>query len=93
MIGSVPSGERRRRLASQVTAVGEKATSPFGGIPLRVYHLTEVDLSRRWRISPRTLQSWRWKRVGPPWIKAMGRVLYRVSDIETFEAEHVRGGR
>jgi len=63
------------------------------GLWLPVRHLTETDVARRWRMSVRTLQAWRWRKVGPPYIKAMGRVLYRLSDIETFEAEHLRGGR
>ncbi len=59
---------------------------------MSVRHLTETDLARRWRMSVRTLQAWRWRKVGPPYLKAMGKVLYRLSDIETFEAEHLRGG-
>ncbi|GEM_PF-3474339 len=66
-------------------------TGPLPPPPASVRHLNETDLARRWRMSVRTLQSWRWKRVGPPWIKAMGRVLYRLSDIEMFEVEHLRG--
>jgi hypothetical protein len=29
---------------------------------------------------------------GPPYIKIGGRILYRLSDIETYEAEHLREG-
>lgn len=62
---------------------------PSSSLPVR--HLTEVDLARRWRMSVRTLQAWRWRKVGPPYIKAMGKVLYRLSDIEAFEADHLHG--
>lgn len=57
-----------------------------------ICHLTETDVARRWRMSVRTLQAWRWRKVGPPYLKAMGKVLYRLTDIEAFEAEHLRGG-
>ena len=73
------------------SATGTGLLSPPATPPLR--HLTESDLARRWRMSVRTLQSWRWRKVGPPYLKAMGKVLYRLCDIETFEAEHLRGGR
>jgi DNA-binding transcriptional regulator YiaG len=53
-----------------------------------VRHLTETDLARRWRMSVRTLQAWRWRKVGPPYLK----VLYRLTDIETFEAERLQCG-
>jgi hypothetical protein len=34
--------------------------------------------------SVNTLRSWRFKRVGPPFIKIRGLVRYRLSDIEQF---------
>jgi hypothetical protein len=49
-------------------------------------HLNQIDLSRRWRVSPRTLERWRWMNEGPPYLKIGGRVLYRAADIEVFEA-------
>jgi len=58
---------------------------------ISIRHLTETDVARRWRMSVRTLQAWRWRKVGPPYLKAMGKVLYRLSDIETFEADHLHG--
>ncbi len=47
--------------------------------------LNQIDLARRWRISPRTLERWRWLRQGPRYLKLGGRVLYRVADIEAYE--------
>lgn len=47
--------------------------------------LNQIDLARRWRISPRTLERWRWLREGPRYLKLGGRVLYRVADIEAYE--------
>jgi hypothetical protein len=50
-------------------------------------HLTQRDLARRWRISTRTLERWRWLRQGPPYLKLGGAVVYRLEDVEAFEAE------
>jgi hypothetical protein len=61
------------------------AAAPQSIQPSQIRHLTEVDLARRWRMSERTLQAWRWKKVGPPHIKFMGKVLYRVVDVIEFE--------
>ncbi len=47
--------------------------------------LNQIDLARRWKISPRTLERWRWLREGPRYLKLGGRVLYRVADIEAYE--------
>jgi hypothetical protein len=52
-------------------------------------HLDQNSLSRRWRISPRTLEQWRWQGRGPRFLKIGGRVLYRLIDIETYEAERL----
>lgn len=49
-------------------------------------HLNQVQLSRRWSISPRTLERWRWLKSGPKYLKVGGRVVYRLEDIETYEA-------
>lgn len=53
-------------------------------------HLNQIELSRRWSLSPRTLERWRWLRQGPDYLKIMGRVVYRVEDIERFEAQVLR---
>ncbi len=47
--------------------------------------LNQIDLARRWRISPRTLERWRWLGEGPRYLKLGGRVLYRAADIEAYE--------
>ena len=52
-----------------------------------VRHLTQLDLARRWRISPRTLERWRWLRQGPCFLKIGGRVAYRLEDVLAFEAK------
>lgn len=57
---------------------------------MAISHLTQTDLARRWRISPRTLERWRWLGQGPKYLKIGGRVVYRLEDIEAFEAEKQR---
>lgn len=57
-----------------------------------VRHLNQIDLSRRWRISERTLERWRWKGLGPSWLKIGGRVVYRLEDVEDFEVKHTKFG-
>jgi hypothetical protein len=50
-----------------------------------VAHLNEVQLAKRWSMSERTLQRWRWSKTGPAYLKLGGRVLYRLADIEIWE--------
>jgi predicted site-specific integrase-resolvase len=57
---------------------------------MTIAHLNQVELSRRWSISPRTLERWRWTGQGPRFLKIGGRVVYRVEDIEAYEAEQLR---
>jgi len=53
-------------------------------------HLNQIDLARRWRVSERTLERWRWRRQGPEFLKIGGRVVYRIGDIEAYEAAQTR---
>ena len=48
-------------------------------------HLSQKELAERWKLSPRTLEQWRWRGIGPRYLKLGGRVVYRLEDIETFE--------
>ena len=54
------------------------------------HHLNQVELGRRWRISHRTLERWRWLKQGPRYLKIGGRVVYRLEDIEAYEAEQAQ---
>ena len=56
--------------------------------PIR--HLNQVELARRWALSHRTLERWRWEGNGPRYLKVGGRVLYRLTDIEAYEAAQFR---
>ena len=58
--------------------------------PERTRHLNQIDLSRRWTISPRTLERWRWLNEGPAYLKIGGRVAYRLEDVEAYEAAQTR---
>lgn len=52
--------------------------------------LNQVHLARRWHISPRTLERWRWTGEGPAYLKIGGRVVYRLEDVEAYEASRQR---
>jgi len=53
--------------------------------------LTQVDLAERWHVSPRTLERWRSRGIGPRWIALPGRVLYRIEDVLAYEQAHLHG--
>ena len=59
--------------------------------PNLIRHFDQTDLARRWRVSVRTLEKWRWQRKGPAYLKIGGRVAYRIEDIEIFETGQLRG--
>jgi hypothetical protein len=52
-------------------------------------NLDQNDLANRWLLSPRTLEQWRWQGRGPRYLKIGGRVVYRISDVEAFEAANL----
>ena len=52
--------------------------------------LNQEELACRWRVSPRTLESWRWRYKGPDYVKLGGQVRYRLADIVEFERDSVR---
>jgi hypothetical protein len=63
-----------------VKVPAQAPSNATGERPIR--HLNQVDLSRRWSISPRTLERWRWLQAGPRYLKIGGRVVYRLEDVE-----------
>ena len=52
--------------------------------------LNQVQLARRWHLSPRTLERWRWEGIGPHCLKIGGRVIYQLSEVEDYEQLCVR---
>ena len=57
-------------------------------------HLNQYELAKRWRMSQRTLERWRWLGTGPAYIKVGGRVIYSIDDIKAYETrqKHVTTG-
>ena len=47
--------------------------------------LTEIMLADRWACSVARLQRWRTVGEGPQYLKIVGKVLYRLKDIEAYE--------
>jgi hypothetical protein len=70
-----------------VKAPPQPASNANTDRPLR--HLNQIELSRRWCISPRTLERWRWLQAGPRYLKIGGRVVYRLQDVEEYEAHQL----
>lgn len=51
--------------------------------------LTQEQLAKRWHMSPRTLEQWRWLGKGPRFLKIGARVLYDEEVVEGYEATQV----
>jgi len=54
--------------------------------------LSVDDLISRWRgqVKATTLATWRSRKLGPPYIKVGGRVLYPVKDVQEYERRNTR---
>ena len=52
--------------------------------------LTEPQLAGALGVTPRTLERWHWLGQGPRFLKIGGKVIYRLADIEAYEAEQLR---
>ncbi|WP_376094345.1 helix-turn-helix transcriptional regulator [Roseomonas sp. CCTCC AB2023176] len=50
----------------------------------------QATLAKRWGISPRTLERWRWLGQGPAYLKIGGSVAYREDDVLAYEAAQRR---
>lgn len=57
--------------------------------------LTPEQLSERWSgsIKEQTLAIWRMKSTGPKFIKLGNKILYKISDVEAYEADNTQGGK
>jgi predicted site-specific integrase-resolvase len=55
-----------------------------------VKHLNQRQLADRWGLSEASLERWRSEGIGPVFLKIQGRVLYRIEDIESYEADCLR---
>jgi hypothetical protein len=47
--------------------------------------LTQSELAARFRVSPRTLERWRWLKTGPNYHKLGGKIAYALTDVESYE--------
>lgn len=59
------------------------------------HYLTTADLAERLNVPESTVRYWRFKDRGPASVKAEGRVLYPLAEVERWEAsllESARGG-
>jgi hypothetical protein len=79
-------------LASSIAKTAARETKPEapprvpeGSTEPRRDLLTEKMLADRWVCSVARLQRWRTVGEGPPYLKIVGKVLYRVKDIEAYE--------
>ncbi len=50
-----------------------------------IAHFNVYDLSKRWKMAPKTLDRWRQRGAGPRFLKIGGHVIYRKEDIEAYE--------
>jgi len=79
-------------LASSIARTAARETTPEPRLqvpavpaePIREL-LTEKMLADRWVCSVARLQRWRTVGEGPPYLKIVGKVLYRLKDIEAYE--------
>jgi predicted site-specific integrase-resolvase len=57
---------------------------------VNIKHFNQRQLAERWNVSEASLERWRSAGIGPVYLKLQGRVLYRVEDIEAYEADCLR---
>ena len=55
-------------------------------------YLTEKELAELWKMKRNTLQKWRSLGVGPRYIKRVGRIVYRKTDVAEFEKNSLYQG-
>ena len=55
-------------------------------------YLTAIEAAQVMGIDPRLLENWRWKRIGPHYIKLCGKIRYALPDIEAFASQSKRNG-
>jgi hypothetical protein len=48
-------------------------------------YLNQTELALRWRVSPRTLERWRWLKTGPNYHKFGGKISYALDDVLAYE--------
>lgn len=76
------SGRRTRRPMSRSDSRSGEAPGPA---PTSSPYLTTDEVAARFRTSVRTVTYWREQRCGPKGVRFGKRVLYKISDVETWE--------
>jgi hypothetical protein len=80
-------GDRAKQALSNSAGRRQKPVSTVTNL---IRHLKQADLAQRWNVSHRSLERWRWTGQGPRFLKIGGRVVYRLCDIEAYEAQQLR---
>ena len=57
---------------------------------MRTSHFNQAELAFRWRISPSTLERWRFTKSGPSYLKIGGRVVNRLEFESLLRIQTVR---
>jgi predicted DNA-binding transcriptional regulator AlpA len=52
--------------------------------------LTPDDLAARYGVKRRTVLTWNWRRIGPPYSNIGGVIRYRKSDVDAWEARRIK---
>ena len=55
-------------------------------------YLTQTQLAERWQVAESTIERWRSEGSGPIYLKMMGRVRYRLTDITDLEEDSLHPG-
>ena len=53
-------------------------------------HWSQAQLAKHWQVSEGTLERWRSEGIGPIYLKLMGHVQYRLSDISAYGEDCLR---
>ncbi len=65
-----------------------------GSVPVGKRYLTEAQLATYAALSVRTLQAWRLRRIGPPFVKLpTGAIRYRLDEYDIWAASGAEGQR
>lgn len=72
-------------MSGKSPSLDKSSVSHTAPLSEEVRHLNQIQLAHRWQLSPRTLERWRSKGIGPKWFKVGSRVLYRIEDVVQHE--------
>lgn len=54
--------------------------------------LCQKQLARRWGISHRTLENWRYRGQGLPFLRLGGKIFYKIEEVEAYETRQTQPG-